>query len=106
MSEESKIMVEEIIDVVIAEGESLDRTVLIEKIEDLFNKNMHKAYETFSFSLTKTKNFGYALMLNGKRKETDTENKKREAEESIRKRNLEQEELKLYLKLHNKYGKK
>ena len=46
------------------------------------------------------------LFLVGKRSENEEETKLREAKESISRKNIENAELKEYMRLHKKYGKK
>ena len=99
-------MIEEIIDGLVKENESMGYKELVEKIEDLYNKNMHLPYEEYAVSMTKIKNVGWALVFNGKRPETKKETAKREAGELASKKLIDAEQLKLYLKLNKIYGKK
>jgi hypothetical protein len=106
MSEDNKVMVKEVIDIMMIEGEYMDRESFNDKLTDLFNKNMHKAYEKFGVSLHRTKQFGWSLVFMGEREENSSEKKAREAKEIAHKKQVEAAELKEYLRLHKKYGKK
>jgi len=94
------------IDVLMKEGDSVDHKELIEKIEDLFGQNAHKIYDSFSATMVKDTQLGWALLFEGDREETKGETDAREAVETGERKRVEDAELKLYLKLHKKYGKK
>lgn len=90
----------------LAEGDTVGYKELIEKLEDLFNKNTHKMYDTFHVSMVKDQKLGIALVFEGKREETKEETYRRETNEFATKKRIEDAELKEYLRLHKKYGKK
>lgn len=89
----------------LSEGDTLDHKELIEKVEDLFNKNCHKAYEKFSVTLVKDQKLGWALVFAGDREETKQETAIREAAESAKRKRIQDAELKEYLRLKKIYGK-
>lgn len=90
----------------LAEGDTVEYKELIEKLEELFNKNSHKVYDAFNVSMVKDKKLGIALVFEGEREETKNETAQREAEEAATKKRVEDAELKEYLRLKKKYGKK
>ena len=106
MTEEKKHTVNEHIDVILSEGESMSREDFADKIEDLYKQNMHKAYDSYSIELVRHKQVGWTLFFNGTREETKQETTKREAEEAAKRKQIEAAELKEYLRLKKKYGKK
>jgi len=106
MSEDKKHTVDEHIDVILTEGETLEREEFMDKVTDMYNKNMHKAYDKYTITLVRTKEFGWTLFFDGTRDETKDETAIREAEEKARRKQVEAAELKEYLRLKKKYGKK
>lgn len=104
--ENTKPMVDDRIDVLATEGETFTREEFLDKLTDLYNQNMHKAYEDYSVSMIRTKEFGWSLFFMGRREETKEETAKREAIEGAKQKTIEAAELKEYLRLHKKYGKK
>lgn len=97
--------ISEIIEPIIGEGtvESLDD--FIESLEELKRKHTTSVYSEFEVTAAHKGGAG-VLLLHGKRDETDEERKVREAREGAERRNIEQAELKEYLRLKKKYGKK
>jgi len=106
MSEDKKPTVDEHIDVILIEGESLEREEFLDKVNDMYNKNMHKAFDKYAVKLIRTKEFGWTLFFDGTRDETKDETAIREADEKVRRKTVEAAELKEYLRLKKKYGKK
>jgi len=92
--------------VLVKEGDSINHKELIEKLEDLYGQNAHKVYDSFHATLVKDDKLGWALLFEGEREESDAETQLREAQEDAERKRVEEAELKLYLKLHKKYGKK
>ena len=78
----------------------------LEKIDEVYKRNAHKAYDKFNLALVKDKELGWGLILTGTREETKDETAAREMLEGARKKQIEGAELKEYLRLHKKYGKK
>jgi hypothetical protein len=77
-----------------------------EKVEEIYKHNVHKAYEKFNISLVKDKALGWGLIFSGTREETKDETAARETLEASRKKQIEDAELKEYLRLKKKFGKK
>lgn len=94
------------IDVLMAEGDSLLYDDLVDKINDLYGHNAHKIYESFKVTLVKDAKLGWALVFDGEREETKQETAEREATEAAIRKRVEAAELKEYLRLKKKYGKK
>ena len=90
----------------LAEGDTHNYKELVEKLEDLVAKNTHKAYDKFHVTMVKDDKLGVALFFEGEREETKEETVKREAYEAAKKKRIEDQELKEYLRLKKKYGKK
>jgi hypothetical protein len=108
MSEDNK-MVSEKIDVLFLEGDKpMEYQKFIDKLDELYKRNVHLSYETFEINMTRVKelNNGMAMLFNGNRPETKDEKKAREAGESAKRKIIEEAELKEYMRLHKKYGKK
>lgn len=105
-----KHTVDENIEVLMASNTGESVTVeykeLIEKIDELFKRNMHKAYSKYNVALMKDAQIGWGLIFTGTRDETKEETEKREAIDGAKRKQIEDAELKMYLKLHKKYGKK
>ena len=106
MTEEKKNTIDDHIDVLLTEGQSMGHQELVDKIDDLYKQNMHKAYDKYAVNLIRTKDFGWTLFFDGTRNETKEETEKREKEGGIRRKQIEEAELKEYLRLKKKYGKK
>ena len=106
MSEDKKSTVNEHIDVLLIEGEKLEREEFTDKLDNMYKQNMHKAYDKYDVSLIRTKEFGWTLYFDGTRNETSEETQLREASEAVRRKEIEAVELKEYLRLKKKYGKK
>jgi hypothetical protein len=66
---------------------------------------MHKDYEKYYITIIKEKE-STILAFEGARKETEEEKATREAMETLKRKKIEEAELKEYLRLHKKYGKK
>jgi len=105
MSDEKKTRWDKI-DVLMAEGDSLPREDLVDKINDLFNQNAHKVYDSFHVTLVKDAKIGWALLFEGEREESKEETAAREANDKATRKRVEDAELKEYLRLNKKYGKK
>lgn len=90
----------------LAEGDTVEYQELIDKLNELFGKNAHKVYDKFNVSMVKDPKLGIALVFEGEREETKLETTQREAEEDSKRKRVEAAELKEYLRLHKKYGKK
>ncbi len=103
---DGKPMTTDRIDVLMVEGAKENYDTVVDKITQLYNHNMHKAYEKFKVSMVKDAKLGWALIFEGEREENKTETAEREAKEFATRKRLEDAELKEYLKLHKKYGKK
>ena len=106
MSDVKCTMVKERIEVLVSKGESFGHQEFVDKVDELYKQNMHKAYEKFSVVLEETKELGWIVSLMGERQETKEETAKREADEAARRKRVETAELAEYLKLKKKYGKK
>ena len=90
----------------LAEGDSVEYKELVEKLEELFGQNSHKVYDKFMVNMVKDVKLGVALVFEGEREESKEETALRESEESSVRKRVEKAELKEYLRLHKKYGKK
>ena len=88
------------------EGATIEHKELIEKIQELYGQNSHKAYDTYYVSMVKDPKMGVALVFEGEREESNDETAIREAKEGSAKKRVEEAELKEYLRLNKKYGKK
>ena len=85
---------------------AIEYRAFMDKVEDLYKQNSFKAYDKFNVSLVRDKDLGWGLLFTGTRNETNEEQATREAVEGAKKKQLEDAELKEYLRLHKKYGKK
>lgn len=94
------------INVLLSDDSPMEYQDLIDKLQDLFGKNSHKVYDKFTVSIEKDDKIGMALIFNGEREETKQETAMREAKEKAAQKKVEQAELKEYMRLHKKYGKK
>lgn len=86
--------------------ESMEFKEFIDKVQDIYLKNQHRAFEKFTVSLVQTKELGWIVCFNGERPETQEEKTKREAEELGHRKQVEEAEIKEFLRLQKKYGKK
>lgn len=109
MSEESEAEVKKVnedVEVLAAEGEekiSLDD--FIERLQEMKTKYTASPYTEFSVYAVQKKGAG-VLLLSGSRDETNSEREEREQRETLERQRIEQAELKEYLRLKKKYGKK
>lgn len=108
---EEKHMTRDIIEVLMAtkagEPVSVEYKELVDKINELYGRNAHKAYETYHVSFENNKTIGgWALLFTGEREEDNQERVEREAKEAATKKRVQEAELKEYLRLHKIYGKK
>lgn len=94
------------IDVLMSGESTMEYKDLIEKLEELNGLNAHKIYDSFHVTMAKDTKIGWALIFEGDREEDKAETAAREASEAAERKHVEDAELKLYLKLHKKYGKK
>ena len=105
-----KHMVRDEIEVLMASqsGEpfSVSHIEMVDKINELYGLNSHKVYDKFYVTLLNDKQAGWLVTFQGEREENKEETKTREAHEAVERKRVEDQELKLYLKLHKKYGKK
>jgi len=85
---------------------SVEYQEVIDKLQELHGLNAHKVYDSFHVKLFKDLKVGWALIFEGEREESKEETAAREAKEAVERKRVEDAELKLYLKLHKKYGKK
>ena len=98
--------VNEELEVIIATGDkAISIDDFVNKVDQVKRTNAHKAYETFNISMI-TKNGAAVLMFSGTRKETQDELNDRTTREQIKKKNLEEQELKDYIRLKKKFEKK
>jgi hypothetical protein len=104
MADEKK-MISEKVEVLLSEGESMDYQTFLDKIQDVHTRNQYRSFEKFSIKLEKTKELGWLVCFDGDRPETPEEKAKRESEDGIRRRQVEEAELKEFLRLKKKYGK-
>lgn len=109
MSEETETEVKKIsedIEVIAAEGEeSVTLEEFIEKLQELKDKHVTSPYSELNVYAVQKKGAG-VLLLSGERDETDVERQEREQRETLERQRVEQAELKEYLRLKKKYGKK
>ena len=99
-------LVTEKVELLFKDEERMEYSLFSAKLQEAYDRNKHGPYEQYNVGLQKTKDQGVLLVFSGSRKETPAEQQKREAEEAIKQRAMENEELKLYLKLKKKYGAK
>lgn len=85
---------------------SIDYKRFIDRLNELYEQNMHKSFVSFCVELVKDSDLGWGLLFSGQREETKEEADKREAIETAKKKALEDSELQQYIKLHKKYGRK
>lgn len=98
--------VNEELEVVIATGDqALALEDFVSKVEEIKKQNAHRAYEKLSVSMI-TKNSAAVLMVSGVRKENQKELDERVMKEQVKKKNLEEAELKEYIRLKKKFDKK
>lgn len=109
MSEEEKTteakQVSEIVEPIIAEGQSQSLEEFVETLEKLKAKHSTSVYKEFEVSAVQQRGAG-VLLLYGKRDETSQERQEREAREERERKTIEATELKEYLRLKKKYGKR
>lgn len=107
MSEDKKVVSEKI-DVLLLEGDKpINYQEFIDRLDELYKQHSHLSYEDYELRLERSKDLnGWALLFNGNRLETNEEQKLRVAQESAKRKTVEQAELKEYLRLKKKYGKK
>lgn len=110
MSDEKKYTVDDKIAVVMAGNDDkaniIEYKEFVQKIEDMYRQNVIKPYEKFKIGLVKDTQLGWGLLFLGERNETKEETAQREASEVAKKKQIETAELREYLRLHKKYGKK
>ena len=114
MADEKKHTVKEQIDVLMYSHDAAERPItttidlkqFTDKLEDLRAKNAYKAFVSFAIELVKDKELGWGVLFVGEREETKEETAKREAMESAKRKTVEEAELKEFLRLKRKYGKK
>jgi hypothetical protein len=109
MADEKKHTVQEKIEVLMASaGEAVyvDHKEFIAKVEELYAKNAYRSFVSFSIELIKDEKAGWGLLFVGDREETKEETAKREAMEAAKRKSVEDAELKQYIQLKKKYGKK
>ena len=85
---------------------SIEHQDLIDRVQELYGLNAHKAYDKFYVTMVKDPQVGWTVIFEGEREESKEETAVREAKEASERKRVEDAELKLYLKLHKKYGKK
>jgi len=109
MSDEKKHMIDDKIAPIMSGNDTCANIIeykeFITKLDELYKANVIKPYERFNIALVKDAQIGWGLLFTGTRQESKDETSKREAIEGAKKKQLGQEELKQYLKLHKKYGK-
>jgi len=109
MSEETEVEVKKVsedIEVVAAEGQdAVTLDSFIEKLQELKAKHVTSPFSELKVYAVQKKGAG-VLLLSGSRDETDTERQEREQRETMERQRIEQAELKEYLRLKKKYGKK
>jgi len=105
MINKDPIDVSEDLEVLLKAGDKIDFEQFINNIEEFHNKYCHKNYDHFSVGLI-TKDGKSGVVFIGLRKENQEETKKRVAIEEAKAKHAEEVELKQYLMLKKKYGKK
>lgn len=110
MADEKKHTVDEKIEVLMAsergETVTLEYKDFVEKTEELYKRNVHRPFVKFNIELVKDKDLGWGLLFSGTREETKEETEKREAVEAAKRKQIDDAELKEYLRLKKKFGKK
>ena len=110
MADEKKHTVDDKIEVLLAgienQSNSVEYKEFIEKVDEIYKRNVHKAYDKFNLTLMKDKDLGWGLVLTGTREEMKEETAQREGTEAAKKKQVEAAELREYLRLNKKYGKK
>jgi hypothetical protein len=98
--------VSENLEVVISTGDqALSLEDFINKVEEIKKQNVHKSYEKLNVSMI-TKNNASVLMIQGVRKENQKELDERVMKDQVKKKSLEEQELKDYIRLKKKFDKK
>jgi hypothetical protein len=110
MSDEKKHTVDEKIEVLMVGNDTQASTVeykeFLDKIDELYKQNIQRSFSKYCISLVKDKELGWGLLFTGTRDETKEETSKREMTEAMKKKQIEDAELKEFLRLKKKYGKK
>jgi hypothetical protein len=111
MADEKKHTVEEKIEVLMASNADGSPVIVeykefVEKTEELYKKNVHRAFTKFNIEMIKDKDLGWGLLFSGTREETKEETAKRETFEAAKRKQIDDAELKEYLRLKKKFGKK
>jgi hypothetical protein len=97
--------VSEKIEEIVRLGTQVESKVFLEKLEELRFKNAHKAFDRLEFGI-ETALGTTSLYLYGVRKEGQKEIEERVAKEEAKNKNLEEHELREYLRLKKKFDKK
>jgi len=97
--------VSEKIEEIVRLGTQVESKVFLEKLEELRFKNAHKAFDRLEFGI-ETALGVTSLFLYGVRKENQTEITERVSKEEAKSKNLEEHELREYLRLKKKFDKK
>ena len=106
MSEDKKVMVDEKIDILFTKKETMTSQELIDKLTELYKQHATMAYEKFNVGIEDVKELNsVALVFTGSRPETKDETKVRESKEAVKRKQIEEAELKEFLRLKKKYGK-
>jgi len=85
---------------------SMEYQETIDKLQELHGLNAHKIYDKFFVTMYKDQRAGWTVVFEGEREESKEETAARKAKEDAERKRVEDAELKMYLKLHKKYGKK
>lgn len=98
--------IDEDIEIIVAEGQDrLSLSDFTDKIESIRLKHTTSTYNSLSVYALHKKGAG-ALVLAGSRDETDAEEKERGKKEAIERSRVERAEMKEFLRLKKKFGKK
>jgi len=97
--------ISDIIEPILGEGQVKTLAEFTELLDELRIKYQTSVYKTFTVTATHQKGAG-VLLLNGSRDETAEELADRTEREEIERRTIDAAELKEYLRLKKKYGKR
>lgn len=95
----------EVVEEIMKLGTKVEAKEFLSKLEEVRSKNAHKAYDRLEFGVDKFLDSN-SLVLFGVRKEGQKEVEERVGKEEAKQKNIEEHELKEYLRLKKKFDKK
>lgn len=95
----------EVVEEIMKLGTKVEANEFLDKLREVVSKNIHKAYDKFEFGVDKFLD-NNSLIFFGTRKESQKEVEARVEKEEAKQKNIEEHELKEYLRLKKKFDKK